>query len=320
MILLCPISSTQVAIPEFAGITAHWQHPIFSLTRAELLTIFSNQYLKNRLEDSEKRLLCLAMLTATELVTWEAAALGNSPTPAILNQSMPAMASILEFSLTCPGWPNSQLSEFPIFRIAEGNCDLGNLKEICATWLACISDYHAGYAAAKLRAEEVKKLNFLEHMRAGSHRRPRRYLKALSRYVVSAIPTIAFYPHASIGLSANHAMYIIEYCGIKKELETAPERAISKVQIEALQDLILDHLSLDNTYVWQASKAIEQLLTERGYDKYESPTFTMSDEKFELITTAIQDELGSRPLSFIAAMSYDARAIAIKNRILEEMK
>lgn len=298
------------------------QHPIFSLTRSELMR-FRQPALLGRLSQSELELLMLAAFNATELVLWQAAAVSPLPRPSLAPSVLPDLFDILEFSLTCPGWPHSQHAYFPQCLISADNANMEIIATCCQEWLACIADYHQGYAADRQRQKDAEKLNFLAHMRAFSSRKPTRYLRALSRYVISCIPIKAFYQYAAIGLSANHATYVIEYCGLAATLDSSPETPITKAQILALQDIILEHCSLDNQYIWQAQKALEQLLSEQGFNAFGASRLSDDEDNAErdaLIADTIALQLGPRPASFIDGMAYDAKAITLRNQLILEME
>lgn len=315
MKLFCTISGLESSLSEFHNCQLSWQHPIFSLSAPQLLRIASQQWQRRRLSKQESRLLALALFNSTKLVTWSEPA---SALPAhlimqesVIAQAMPLLVEIVEFSLSCPAWPNSQLAEFPLVRIdSSNNTDLKILVTACELWQACIADYHAGYFAAKQERKQAEKLNFLAHLSAFSSRKPSRYIRALSHYVIDSIPYNAFKDRQE----REHMRYIIEYSGLVHTLETRPIEPITRAEIEQLLDIITEHLSTDNLHVWKAFQALDKFLSSGCYSSYgvsmisDSMTVEQEQEQ-ESRKAAIMQELGARPSNFIAAMQYDAMVL-----------
>lgn len=318
MKLSCTISGLEtVQLTEFTACQLSWQHPIFSLSSSQLLRITSSQWQRRKLSKHEARLLALALFNATRLVTFETP-ISASPyhlqaQEAPINQAIPLLVEIIEFSLSCPTWPTSQLAEFPLIRIdSDNNADLRILVTACELWQGCIADYHKGYFAAKQERKHAEKLNFLAHLSAFSSRKPTRYIRALSHYVIDSIPANAFQDR----LEREHMRYIIEYSGLVHTLETRPTQPITKSQIEQLLELIIEHLSTDNLHVWKAFTAIDRFLSSGCYSSYGvsmiSDTLSIEQELAQLSRkAAIMQELGERPQGFIAAMQYDAMVIKL---------
>lgn len=315
MKLFCTISGLESSLAEFTACQLSWQHPIFSLAPNQLLRIASQQWQRRKLSKSESRLLALALFNSTKLVTWSESASADyfhlSLQESAIAQAIPLLVEIVEFSLSCPAWPNSQLAEFPLVRIdSTNNIDLKILVTACELWQSCIADYHVGYFAAKQERKQAEKMNFLAHLSAFASRKPSRYIRALSHYVIDSIPYNAFKDRQE----REHYRYIIEYSGLVHTLETRPIEPITKQEIESLLDIITEYLSTDNLHVWKAFQALDKFLSSGCYSSYgvsmisESMTIEQEQEQ-ESRKAAIMQELGARPSNFIAAMQYDAMVL-----------
>jgi hypothetical protein len=316
MRLFCTISGLESELPQFASpaIRQEWQHPIFSLSRAELLRIYKAAWQRQRLSKSESRLLALALFNSSQLVTWVAAA-SHLPSSLInqepqIAQSLPLLAEVIEFSLSCPSWPQSQLAHFPSIIIdSSNNHDLSIMVTSCELWLAAIADYHAGYYRQYQEKRDAEKANFLSHLSAFSSRKPSRYIKALSRYVIDAIPS----SHWQDRQEREHMRYIIEYSGLVHTLESKPIAPITSAQCNQLLDTITDCLSLDNLHVWKAYQAVKLMLESGGHNAYGAMMLENQAEqdKEQELRQAAMAQLGERPQGFIAAMAYDAEVLRI---------
>lgn len=315
MKLICNISGLDSSLPEFPACHLSWQHPIFSLSGPQLLRITSQQWQRRKLSKSESRLLALALFNSTKLVFFDSAISASyqhlGQQESAINQAIPLLAEIIEFSLSCPSWPHSQLAEFPTIRIdASNNTDLKILVTACELWQACIADYHKGYYSAKQEKKHAEKMNFLAHLSAFSSRKPTRYIKALSHYVIDSIPYNAFNDRQE----REHFRYIIEYSGLVHTLETRPIEPISKQEIESLLELITEHLSMDNLHIWKAFQALDKFLSSGCYSSYGVSMISDSlnaeqEQEQELKRAVIIAQLGARPQGFIAAMQYDAMVL-----------
>jgi hypothetical protein len=304
------------SLPQFTHptIAASWQHPIFALSASQLLRIYKASWQRGKLSKQESRLLALAIFNATKLVTWAAAA---SPLnqhlqsqESNINQAMPLLVEIITFSLTCPSWPTSQLAHFPTVIIdASNNSDLAIMVTSCELWLSAIADYHAGYYRQYQEKRDAEKANFLSHLSAFSSRKPSRYIKALSRYVIDAIPSRAWQDRQE----REHMRYIIEYSGLVHTLESKPQNPITSQQCNQLLDTITDCLSLDNIHIWKAYQAVKLMLESGGHNAYGAAMLenqAEQDKEQELRQQAIS-QLGERPSGFIAAMAYDAEVLRL---------
>jgi hypothetical protein len=314
MRLFCTISGIECQLPQFShpAISASWQHPIFSLSPDQLLRIYKAAWTRNKLSKQESRLLALALINSSQLVTWVAAA-SHMPTNLIsqesnIAQSLPLLAEVIEFSLSCPSWPQSQLAHFPTIIVdSSNNQDLSIMVTACELWLAAIADYHAGYYRQYQEKRDAEKANFLNHLSAFSSRKPSRYIKALSRYVIDAIPSSQWQDRQE----REHMRYIIEYSGLVHTLESKPVSPITSQQCNQLLDVITDCLSLDNLHVWKAYQAVKLMLESGGHNAYGAmmlDTQKEIDRESELRNQAMT-QLGARPQGFIAAMAYDAEVL-----------
>lgn len=316
MRLYCTISGLESSLPQFAHpqITLDWQHPIFSLAPSQLLRIYKASWQRGKLSKLESRLLALALFNSSQLVTWVAAA---SPLVHHLQaqesniaQAMPLLAEVITFSLSCPSWPQSQLAHFPTIIIdSSNNTDLAIMVTACELWLAAIADYHAGYYRQYQEKRDAEKANFLSHLSAFSSRKPSRYIKALSRYVIDAIPASAWQDRQE----REHMRYIIEYSGLVHTLESKPIAPITSQQCNQLLDTITDCLSLDNLHIWKAYQAVKLMLESGGHNAYGAAMLenqAEQDKEQELRQQAIS-QLGERPSGFIAAMAYDAEVLRL---------
>ena len=316
MRLFCTISGTISELPQFTHptIKQEWHHPIFSLSSSELLRIYKVAWQRQRLSKSESRLLALALFNSSQLVSWSAAA-SHMPSSLIsqepqITQAMPLLAEIITFSLSCPSWPQSQLAHFPTIIIdSSNNQDMSILVTACELWLAAIADYHAGYYRQYQEKRDAEKANFLSHLSAFSSRKPSRYIKALSRYVIDAIPVSQWQDRQE----REHMRYIIEYSGLVHTLESKPIAPITSQQCNQLLDTITDCLSLDNLHVWKAYQAVKLMLESGGHNAYGAMMLDSQaeqDREQELRKAAIA-QLGERPQGFIAAMAYDAEVLRL---------
>ena len=320
MRLYCTISGTISELPQFEHptIKQEWQHPIFDLSPDQLLRIYKAAWQRSKLSKQESRLLALALFNSSQLVTWAAAA-SHMPTNLIsqesnIAQAMPLLAEVIKFSLSCPSWPQSQLAHFPAIIIdSSNNQDLSVMVTACELWLAAIADYHAGYYRQYQEKRDAEKANFLSHLSAFSSRKPSRYIKALSKYVIDAIPASQWQDRQE----REHMRYIIEYSGLVHTLESKPIAPITSQQCNQLLDTITDCLSLDNLHIWKAYQAVKLMLESGGHNAYGAMMLDSQaeqDREAELRQAAIA-QLGIRPQGFIAAMAYDAEVL----RIMAEM-
>jgi hypothetical protein len=316
MRLFCTISGLESDLPQFThpAIKQEWKHPIFSLSSAELLRIYKAAWQRQRLSKSESRLLALALFNSSQLVTW-VAAVSHTPSSLInqepqIAQALPLLAEVITFSLSCPSWPQSQLAHFPSIIIdSSNNQDLSIIVTACELWLAAIADYHAGYYRQYQEKRDAEKANFLSHLSAFSSRKPSRYIKALSRYVIDAIPSSQWQDRQE----REHMRYIIEYSGLVHTLESKPIAPITSAQCNQLLDIITDCLSLDNLHVWKAYQAVKLMLESGGHNAYGAMMLenqAEQDREQELRQQAII-QLGERPQGFIAAMAYDAEVLRL---------
>jgi len=315
MILQCSISGISYQAGNlFSSIRASHNHPIFSLSSKQLIKIATNSWIRGNLSKAESRLLALALFNATGLVTFQEP-IPASPQALQAQESSIASAipGLLEFHDFIASSRPGALSEFPrIICTEENSFDLSILGNSLDVWNQAISEYYAGYAAQRANMIEAQKRNFLEHLAAFSSRKPTRYIKALSHYVIESLPASSF----SSRQDREHARYIIQYSGLVHTLTTAPIEPITRQQIESLMDSIIEHLSLDNLHVWKAYKAIEQLLNSGCYSAYDSiiriePESSESLAAKELKRQQIIATLGPRPTEFIAGIQYDAQVIKL---------
>jgi len=254
------------------------------------------------------------MFNATKLVSWEAPATASptalqSQEPAV-TQALPALATILEFSLSCPTWPGSQLAHFPSITIGYDNSyDMAIMVTACELWEAAIADYHQGYYRQYQQQRDAEKANFLSHLSAFNSRKPSRYIKALSRYVIEAIPASQWQDRQE----REHMRYIIEYSGLVHTLESKPAQPITSQQCNQLLDTITECLSLDNLHVWKAFQAVQAMLSSGGHNAYGAAMLdaTREQEQEQALRQQAISQLGARPSGFIAAMAYDAEVLKL---------
>lgn len=321
MILICPITGYQFKEPEtFQSIALSAMHPILNLLDSELVSLYQTQFQRSKLNSDETKLLFIGCLYATELVIFESPCKFQAIELSHCLKAFPTLIELLEIKALRPDFTRSARAYFPQFRIDASNRNLEGIDSICQAWQASIAEYHSSYCRLRQQKEHQQKLVFLEHLSsfASSGRRLKRLFRHLARYTLDSLPQGSL---IETGLSYSEAQYIIEYCGsIGSDI---PEQPIKRESVIALQDCILEHLSLDNMHVWRVHKALDKLLNEAMYSSHGLARLTSLEPEYDEteLQVHILSILGSRPheSDFMACIRYDAKAIQIKAEFINQL-
>lgn len=274
MILLCPYSGQYWSASALTGVASTRAHPIFSLTYQSLRAIYYGLYIEpsdTPMSDNDIRLLALALLNSSGLITWDTPAIPSYDI-AIAHNSLPELVSNLDFMLDTDRGNSQQLSAtFASLRINADNNDMTIIPVICAEWRRNSSEYFGELAETRRRENNRQALESLTRLLATSYKNPSRYIVHLSRWVIAslAIPAheqiivtkLDSYTEYLIPL-ADYYSYILCYSGNVEH--GGYQYSITEEAINSLLDLMLDKLDYSNQFCFTASGLLRQLLA-TGY-------------------------------------------------------
>lgn len=315
----CRISGLSWSLPDTALLSCHQfysSHPVFNLSRHQLVSLISKNksHSFKRLSKQDFRLLFLALVNSTELVTWDcpvSTSYGNLIAQhSLFYKTLPSLVTLIEGLETIPSWPKSQADNFPKLVISDTNNDLLQIADIIQEWLSCLADYASHYILAKQQQKERLEQNYLAKISAFNSRKPSRYIARLAQYVISCIPDSEFTDYEE----KEYYQYILEFSGKNRHVADNPIYDISRQDINNLMDLILSACDIDNTYVWQAIQSLKIMAETGGYNRFGANILEMeqaSIDKEKEKRLAIIASLGPKPKDFIAAMQYEAKVISL---------
>lgn len=182
MITKCSLTGIEFRCEFFGKIKATTEHPIFSLPLTNLLAQAEN-WAAGKLNDTENKLLFLALLKSTDLVTFsnregDKAARIN-PSSQIIFQNMERLMS------TCT-WisPYSNLISFPRFTITKLNSDLDNIRNILDAWANAKNQIRDNYIAELAREQLDNKAVALDRLLQKIYDKPKTYPKILGQWAL----------------------------------------------------------------------------------------------------------------------------------------
>ena len=127
MNVTCIKSGVRFRSEHFGNIPSQGIHPVFGLPARQLVQIYETDFLHVRLSATENKLLFLALLNSTELVTFNVPA---APTSQIIHS---LMDSAVYYARYIEDLRNPQLT-FPSYVVTRENNDLSNLALLFRRW------------------------------------------------------------------------------------------------------------------------------------------------------------------------------------------
>lgn len=274
MILQCPISGQYWNSSGLSAISMTASHPIFNLRFEQLKLIYNKAYLTGKLEaDNDIRLLALAILNSSGLVTWADAAQADFDLT-IAHTNLPELISSISFILDDARPRQQILTTFASLVISNeaSNTDMTIIPSICAEWHQNSLDYFGNIAETRRLEANKQALESLRRLLATSYKNPARYITHLATWVIksldisndSTITVTAANSHIEHIISlSDYYRYIIEFSGAVEK--GAYSYCITEQAINDLLDLMLDKLDYNSQFCFTASNLLRELLAKGHY-------------------------------------------------------
>lgn len=181
MKIFCQYSGVEYTTPDFGNLKLTYIHPIFAAEPKQLLSR-AGDWAQGLLSEQERRLLFLALLHSTELVTFKATAV---PSPHNVQMNMESLLKIV-------GWLHGiqhPALALPQFVITNETRELQNVRYWLAAWWQAKKEFEDGYkdfsALRKQRNREIA----LERLIKSSSKKTEDYIGMLSSWAMEASNT-----------------------------------------------------------------------------------------------------------------------------------
>jgi len=212
-------------------------HPIFYAEQRQLLNR-ARDWAAKRLNDTESKLLFLALLNSTKLVDFHATA---KPEPRIVNLNMPTLLAFISWHSDIRS-PQLQL---PRFVISHDNSSMNNCHILMKAWMECKEEWNSNYASATLRKK-------LEKKEAGLERFIRSGLKSTEDYA-GRLASWAL-------VAANAPTSLHEYWTQLFKLKGIEVFNARTVDLEELVEHMEENLEVGNIFSFSVLKHVRYLL------------------------------------------------------------
>lgn len=276
--LQCPITGLVWQAPHTSKTALPIVHPAFMLTTTELISVTKPLLRKQSIDGAGQddiKLLCVALLYSLGLLSFDNPINWSNYAPTSAYQSIDRIVKLAEFCTDSTRYITASNigCYFPLLVVSaeSGNQSLYGLPAYLDTCNACIAEYFSDYHSHAQQAAEAKKLAHMARL-ASDRKRPKRFISALAYHIVSCLSgkglqsVLVFEGGIKCTLRAYYES-IIAYCGVAKDLSTRPTYPIDKQDILDLQDIIIEQLDFDDTYVYTCYHLLQDLLTSCDYQE-----------------------------------------------------
>lgn len=178
MKVTCQYSAESYTLPDFGDLKLTYIHPIFA-TETKFLLSRTGDWANGKLSEKERKLLFLALLHSTELVTFRAAA---SPADAVVQMNMEGLIKIVN-------WVDSLKNPaviLPSFVITPETKQLQNVRYWLAAWWEARKDFEDGYRKSDADKKQLTREQALERLIKTAHRNTESYMGLLSTWAMEA--------------------------------------------------------------------------------------------------------------------------------------
>ena len=181
MKLYCQYSGVNFTLPQLgtAKTSVLTVHPAFHMEKKHLFNLY-NDWQEGLLEDeTDNRLLFLALLNSTGLIDWNATA---NPSPALVQQHMPNMFYTCKW-VTAVTLPAMKL---PRFAVTGDTRKLDNIKHWLDVWEHIREDFEAGYRSTAEIEKQRQREELLEKLIKSDNENTSRFAGLLAQWAFDA--------------------------------------------------------------------------------------------------------------------------------------
>lgn len=237
MKVYCQYSGVSFEVSYFSNMKLTYAHPIFTASPKLLLSRVGD-WAAGKLNESERRLLFLALLNTTELVEWRSVAL---PSDSIVQNQMEPLAKFV-------GWMIGLQNPSVIFSkivIQPENRYLENCKYWIQAWQQEKKDFDEGYRDSSLASKQMRREEALERLIKNHSLKTEDYARLLAIWTWEAcnVPTTLREYYTQIFTTKNIKIY---------EIKT--------VDLEDMLSYMEDALDAGSIFAFAAFKHVRLLL------------------------------------------------------------
>lgn len=217
MKIFCQYSGVEFTTPEFSRLKLTYVHPIFSAEPKQLVNC-AGDWASGSLQEQERRLLFLALLHSTELVTFKSTAV---PSAHNVQANMESLLKIV-------GWLHSiqhPALALPSFVITHETRELHNVRHWLAAWWNARKEFEDGYKDMSSLRKQRNREAALERLIKSSSKRTDDYIGMLSQWAFEAsnVPVAIREDWKKIVSSRSTSIYAVRTCDLEEIVEHMEE-------------------------------------------------------------------------------------------------
>lgn len=182
MIVTCSLTGLEFRTQYLGKVKVYQQHPVFSLPLPNLLAQAEN-WITGKLSDTETKLLFLALLKSTDLVTFSSR---EGDKANYINPSIKTINSNMERLLSTCTWIEnySAAVTFPRFIVTKNNHSLDNISIILDAWANAKNLARENYSEKTTREILDKKAEALDKLLRKVYDKPKTYPRILGTWAL----------------------------------------------------------------------------------------------------------------------------------------